>query len=325
MRIAYAEIIRKSDELFGLIAPRPLGYVIESSKTQHEADKTLSTVDRAKGGVIGLGTALLGVLADVTKGGIIYVKAVAGNEEAGEQLGKTVDGVIGLASSPELWGKILTNATQEQHAKIADAYEKGDGEALGKIVGEVYSNLVGSGVGTVGKAGKAAGAVGDLAKVAKDVEKAAGISATGQTILLQGTPILRSSVDEIFMGFKENSRIFAHGEMNNRVDGQLSISIRTYVNDGVDAVRIDGFTGSKAYDDIFAHFGSRVTSVRNTYIADNAKAFNQFVSQGNSMEQAAMKTWDGQQLLIRGFNNVQVTTRPLPDGSHTDISTVWTK
>ncbi|HCE11030.1 MAG TPA: hypothetical protein DEQ40_20975 [Oxalobacteraceae bacterium] len=179
VRTAYADIIRKSDDQFGVFALRPIGYNEEALKTQGQADNTISSIDRVKGIGTGLASAIIGGIADAAKGGVIYVKAVAGNVEAGDQLGKAVDGVISIASSPELWGKILTNATKEQHDKIADAYEKGDGVALGKIVGEVLSNFVGGGAGTVSKVGKAATVAEDLSKVAKDVEKAADAAKEG--------------------------------------------------------------------------------------------------------------------------------------------------
>jgi len=80
-----------------------------------------------------------------------------------------------------------------------------------------------------------------------------------------------------------------------------------------------------AYDQIFNNFGSRVTSVSNSYIADNATAFNASVAQGKTFSQAAMSTWDGQQMLNRGFKNVTVTAKPTANGGYTDIKTHWTK
>jgi hypothetical protein len=179
VRSAYAEIIRKSDAEFGVLAPKPFEYMQEASKTGFQADKTISTADRVKGAGVGLGTAIIDGISGAANGIAIFVKAAAGNEVSRDTLGKTVDGVISLASSPELLGKVLTNATKEQHEKIADGYEKGDGVALGKIAGEVLSNFVGGGAGTVGKASKVTTMLEDLAKVGKDVEKAADAAKAG--------------------------------------------------------------------------------------------------------------------------------------------------
>ena len=164
VRSAYAEIIRKSDEEYGVFGFRPIDYQIETGKTQFEADKTISTIDRALGMGTGLANTIVDGIAEMAKGAVIYIKTVAGDEAAGDAFGKTVDGAGRVLSSPELWATILENSTKEQHAKIADAYERGDGVALGKIGGEVLSNFVG-GAGTIRK-------VGNVAEVTKGANRA---------------------------------------------------------------------------------------------------------------------------------------------------------
>lgn len=146
-----------------------------------------------------------------------------------------------------------------------------------------------------------------------------------EVIPLKGTRMMRSSANEIFIGFEETPRIFVHGEMSSRVKGQLSISIRTYVDREGHLIRVNGFTGSQAYDEVFAHFGDQVTSVRNTYIADNARQFNALIAQKESRAEAIMHTWDGQQMLKRGLTLDQVIAHPGPGGEYNDIYAIWKK
>ena len=162
VRTAYADIIRQQD-LFA-----PIDYRLESGQTELKADSTISTIDRLKGGGDGLADAIIGGLADLTKGAIITVKAATGDKEATDKLNQTLDAVARVASTPEQWGEILSHATAEQRDKMAAAYERGDGEALGRIAGDVLSNFVGGGLGTVRKVGNVAG---DVVKVAGDADK----------------------------------------------------------------------------------------------------------------------------------------------------------
>jgi filamentous hemagglutinin len=158
VRTAYAEIIRKSD-VFASV-----DYRLEAGNTEIQADSTISTLDRLKGFQGGLVDSVM----SLTKGAIITVKAATGDREAADQVNQTLDGVIRVASTPDLWGKILANASQESRDKLADAYERGDGVALGKIAGEVLSNFIGGGAGTVRKVGSV---VEDSAKIVGNVDK----------------------------------------------------------------------------------------------------------------------------------------------------------
>jgi hypothetical protein len=90
--------------------------------------------------------------------------------------------------------------------------------------------------------------------------------------------------------------------------------------------RVNGFTGTSAYDRIFDHFGNRITSVNNSYISDNLTAFNKGFLESGSLEAAAKSTFDGRYLMSRGFNNVKVKPEnPLPSGGFDDVSAVWSK
>jgi filamentous hemagglutinin family protein len=312
VRNAAAEYIRKNDR-------SPSNFDLENT-FQDEKSETLSLAGGTVDGKA-LGTAQ-GAATTLAEGAIALGKLIMnvsgsafGDSQSQQDLHDGAGAAYDFVKDPNNWPQLLGAMSPQDREKLAVAYEQGDGNAVGQIMGAQMANLPVVGGGALGTIRKVEGVAGGLL---------AETAISGKTVLVQGKPIINKSADEIYIGFAENPLISAHADMNWRVEGQLSISIRTYANDGADVLRIDGFTGTKAYDDIFSHFGDRVTSVKNSYISDNAKSFNEFVSQGSSLEQAAMQTWDGKQMLNRGFSNVEVKVTPNVNGT-SNISTIWTK
>ena len=278
----------------------------------------ISVRDEAKG----LGGALWDGVSSAATGLGKATQALFGDEAAQQTVKDGAGAMWDYVKVPENWPYLLGAMTPETRESLAQAYESGDAHTVGEIMGAQVANMpIGGGVGNVRKVGKVLDKADDAVR---DVAVAENAALAGKQIqFIKGTPSITSTGERFGITFNENPYIFAFGDFKN---GQLSTSIRTYVNDSAgNTVRIDGFTGSSAYDQIFNYYGSRVTSVKNSYIADNASAFNASIAQGNTFSQAAMSTWDGQQMLSRGFKNVTVTANPAAGGGYTDIKTLWTK
>ncbi len=78
--------------------------------------------------------------------------------------GAAYDYVTNLNNLPYLLGAL----TPDQREQLAQAYERGDGEAVGKILGAQVANLpIGGGLGTIKKVEKVADVATDAAKAAR--------------------------------------------------------------------------------------------------------------------------------------------------------------
>jgi hypothetical protein len=140
-------------------------------------------------------------------------------------------------------------------------------------------------------------------------------------VRIEGTRVSSATPDSLFIGFKENDFIYAEAALK---EGELKIALRTYQDQGLNRIRVEGFTGEQAYNEIFNYFGDRVTSVSDNYISDNARAFNTNVAAGQTFEEAAMNTWSGRQMQARGFVlDGKVDAVLGSDGLYEDIRALW--
>jgi hypothetical protein len=106
---------------------------------------------------------------------------------------------------------------------------------------------------------------------------------------------------------RANQDFEVHGRLNS--EGSLSFAIRTVSSDG--RVRSAALRGAEQFVKLLKHFEGRVKSVQGFWIyGDNLAAINKFVNPpyNLSLEEAAMRTWTGQQSARAGFTRVKVNT-----------------
>jgi filamentous hemagglutinin len=166
VRSAYAGIIRAVADEGQPTGGGVLGYGFYASETQYQANSTLSSVDRALGTAQGFVGGLVDGIVEVGKGLGTAAAAATGNSVAQDEIAKTASSLINLAD-PEKVALILKNANREQSYAIADAYERGDAAALGRIGGQVLSMIPGGALGTAGKASDVAKALEKTVSAAK--------------------------------------------------------------------------------------------------------------------------------------------------------------
>ncbi|WGG52757.1 hemagglutinin repeat-containing protein [Rugamonas sp. DEMB1] len=256
VRSAYADIIRKYDSSVDPKSNSFFWYDEQMWKTRRAADSTISSLDRTKGGLIGLKDGVIGGLVGLMDGVVITFKAEFGDEQAQAKIDKAIDGVIKVASSPSLWIKIISNARAESREELAAAYEKGDGFALGKIAGEVLSNFVGDGIGSIGKAGKVAAILEDASKVSKNIARSVdaallvelaenGVKFTADRVVATGR---NSAGKVVFLELGDSSaglqHILERHALNFADKGILSSEIPSVVMKAVTEGKIVGVNGS---------------------------------------------------------------------------------
>jgi len=142
-------------------------------KTYRLAQETLDGVLAGKGkGYAGtIWNGVTGLLSAVGTG----LEALFGDPAAQEKVktgaGAAYDYITDLNNLPYLLGAL----TPEQREQLAQAYERGDGETVGKMLGEQAANIPvgGGGLGTIKKVDK----VLDVANAAKKAEKVADAAA----------------------------------------------------------------------------------------------------------------------------------------------------
>jgi hypothetical protein len=81
---------------------------------------------------------------------------------------------------------------------------------------------------------------------------------------------------------------------------ELTLTIRTKLDNGQ---RSTVLRGGEQFKKILAHFAGRFTSIRGSWsYDDNLEAFNRAVAAGGQPEEAALKTWTGQQAAAAGIH-----------------------
>ena len=177
VRYAAAEYIRKNLNALNPEVRFDLHntYATENGETRRYADETLN--GKTLGVAIGAtGTVVDGVKAVINVGGSLL--GAAFGDEASQQALKTgASSAWDYVKNPDNWPYLLGAMTPEQREQLALAYEKGDGYAVGRIMGEqtvnVLSNLPSGGAADTIKIVKAADKIEDAASVLAKGEKAA--------------------------------------------------------------------------------------------------------------------------------------------------------
>ncbi len=150
VRQAAAEYIRGSSAV--IFAPQT--YFAERQETQALARATMDGYT-----VWNIGQGFVESVADgvIAMAGAASVgfKAMRGDERAKSDIRKMGDAALAFLSNPDNWPQLLGAMSPEQRLELANAYERGDGAAVAKSLGEVLSNLpVAGGAGTVKTVGK---------------------------------------------------------------------------------------------------------------------------------------------------------------------------
>lgn len=180
VRNAAAEYLRK-----GTIAlSSGSGYITLENVYGSEEDETLryaqGTLDgKTKGMASGLAGAAADMVVDTAKA--LYRLAVnlggaaIGDAQARQTLQAGAGAAWDYVKNPDNWPYLLGVMTPEQREKLAQAYEKGDGYAVGQIMGKQTLDLVanlpsGGAAGTI-KIVKAGDRIEDAASIAAKLEK----------------------------------------------------------------------------------------------------------------------------------------------------------
>ncbi|MEO8411687.1 MAG: DUF6862 domain-containing protein, partial [Propionivibrio sp.] len=174
VRYAAAEYIRKDMnapssrvgvDLYGT-------YATENAETRRYADDALD--GKALGMAIGAtGTVVDGVKAVVSVGGNL-LSAAFGDESSQQALKTGASNAWGYVKNPDNWPYLLGAMTPEQREQLAQAYEAGDGNAVGRLMGEQVVNVL-SNIPSAGAAGTI-----KLVKVADKVEEVSSILAKAE-------------------------------------------------------------------------------------------------------------------------------------------------
>jgi hypothetical protein len=174
VRNAAASYIRSTS----LLADAALTFVAK----EKEAEATL-LAQQSMGGVNtsdvlkGYGQSMVDAAESAYSGAKTAFKALLGDPQAQTQLkagaGAAWDYVSDLDNLPYLLGAM----TPEKREKLAQAYERGDVETIGRIAGETVASLpIGGGAGTIKNVGKATETALDAAQLAKKAEDAANVA-----------------------------------------------------------------------------------------------------------------------------------------------------
>jgi filamentous hemagglutinin len=163
VRTAAAEYIRKGSWASDLLS---VGVVAgERDETLGYAKETLN------GKALGMAQGAGGAALDAAAGTATLVNALLGFSSAQEAVVKGTGAAWEYVQNPDNWPYLLGAMTPGQRAHLAQAYEQGDGNAVGRIMGEQVFNILTS-VDTGGMASgiklvKAGEKVEDAAKVGK--------------------------------------------------------------------------------------------------------------------------------------------------------------
>nr|WP_257626252.1 hemagglutinin repeat-containing protein [Janthinobacterium sp. NKUCC06_STL] len=182
VRYAYADIIRKADQKFGVLGSPGFYYKEQMRNTGLMADSAISKLELSKGGIHGLANGIYEGGVETLKMGITFGKVLFGDEEAEKRADKAFLDIWNVLKNPGIWAPALETALSDRHNKLANAYEDGDAFLIGSIRGGDLSNIVGS----IGKVGKVGGAAEDAILLSKNAEKVAlgieksGIAALGE-------------------------------------------------------------------------------------------------------------------------------------------------
>jgi len=156
---AAADIVRYGTARSDLLSP------LDSQHTKDMALSTMSSLDEIEGRAAGLASGTGEMVKDMTEVFFKLLQASTGGDQAQEDIACGFGNILKLLD-PVTLSQVIETASTERRNAIADAYERGDSFALGKLTGDLLSGLVPFPAGMIGKAGKAFDEAADVAKMA---------------------------------------------------------------------------------------------------------------------------------------------------------------
>lgn len=186
VRFAAAEYIRKGNwasdlQFIGI-------YASEHDETLGYAKETLD--GKALGMVQGAGGAAL----DVATGSATLVNALLGFSYAQQAVVQGAGAAWEYVGNPDNWPYLLGAMTPGQREQLAQAYEQGDGNAVGRIMGEQVFNIL-TNLDTGGMAGgiklvkageKAGDVAGDVKRITQQADNISLLDQKATTHILDG-------------------------------------------------------------------------------------------------------------------------------------------
>lgn len=119
----------------------------------------------------------------------------------------------------------------------------------------------------------------------------------------------------------EGKLFYADAFLNDQ--GTLTLNFKTKQPDGT---RVVGMSGRYEFQRILNHFGKRVKRISGIWVdqgTDNLDLVNQLTAQGESLLDAAKKTWTGKQALSAGFTDVKIGNADGVPGRYTSIAVIF--
>ena len=99
--------------------------------------------------------------------------------------------------------------------------------------------------------------------------------------------------------------------------GQLFLNIRTHLESGE---RAPALREADQFRKIVAHFARRFHSISVSWsYGDDLETFNRAAAAGATPEEAALRTWTGQQAALAGFSRVQIRSLARQPGRYSKV------
>ena len=105
--------------------------------------------------------------------------------------------------------------------------------------------------------------------------------------------------------------------------GELCLTIRTQLESGE---RAPSLREAEQFRKIVAHFARRFHSISVSWTyGDDLAAFNRAIAAGAAPEEAALRTWTGQQAAAAGYSRVQVRSLERQPGRYSRVAVSFGK
>lgn len=172
VRIAAAGYIRADGN-----DPLQWYYQTEKQETQSLANGAMNGV--VLGTVVGAGGALAEGVYTLAKGAISGISAMLGNPVSQKEIKEGAAQLWDYVSNPDNWPYLIGAMTPQQREKLTQAYEEGNGNAVGQILGAQVAALPAGGGATIKL-------VSSTEKVAKAAELAAKVEDVAAALKASG-------------------------------------------------------------------------------------------------------------------------------------------
>ena len=105
--------------------------------------------------------------------------------------------------------------------------------------------------------------------------------------------------------------------------GELRLTIRTQLESGE---RAPALREAEQFRKVVAHFARRFHSISVSWTyGDNLAAFNRAIAAGAAPEEAALRTWTGQQAAAAGYSRVQILSLERQPGRYSRVAGTFGK